>query len=359
MVAASSWYEDSSSRLPWTNRIPSDSCRQTSSRNGVRAYSRTASWTRDAKSSSAHSRRANPTSPNPGGNRPRFARSYTAGMSFFRARSPVTPNITSTQGPAMRGSRRSCGSRSGFPLNLSSTTVVLSFHYQAQPNDCSPTRRNGWSGEPIPRPRVAGALRHVSPAHKPRIQGGRGEHQSEVCVRPVEQPHRPSARVIRSGAGPVDQHHRLPDEPDSARPGDQRVQPAGVRYRPQHEAGRDGEDGIDEDPRGDGRSAGHDRQHRHPASLVVLAVAPGEGPGVRRGPEEDDHEQDHRGPCDGPGDCRPADERREAARDTAPDDVLGRLAFEPQRVDEHVQGCLLYTSDAADEEDSVDLGGRR
>ena len=24
-----------------------------------------------------------------------------------------------------------------------------------------------------------------------------------------------------------------------------------------------------------------------------------------------------------------------------------------------VQGCLLYTSDAADEEDSVDLGGRR
>src|SRR5664280_681677 len=266
MVAASSWYEDSSSRLPWTNRIPSDSCRQTSSRNGVRAYSRTASWTRDAKSSSAHSRRANPTSPNPGGNRPRFARSYTAGMSFFRARSPVTPNITSTQGPAMRGSRRSCGSRSGFPLNLSSTTVVLSFHYQAQPNDCSPTRRNGLSGEPIPRPRVAGALRHVSPAHKPRIQGGRGEHQSEVCVRPV------------------------------------------------------------------------DRQHRHPASLVVLAVAPGEGPGVRRGPEEDDHEQDHRGPCDGPGDCRPADERREAARDTAPDDVLGRLAFEPQRVDEHIQG---------------------
>src|SRR5664279_6620631 len=26
---------------------------------------------------------------------------------------------------------------------------------------------------------------------------------------------------------------------------------------------------------------------------------------------------------------------------------------------EYVSGCLLYTSDAADEEDSVDLGGRR
>ena len=25
----------------------------------------------------------------------------------------------------------------------------------------------------------------------------------------------------------------------------------------------------------------------------------------------------------------------------------------------HCQSCLLYTSDAADEEDSVDLGGRR
>ena len=28
------------------------------------------------------------------------------------------------------------------------------------------------------------------------------------------------------------------------------------------------------------------------------------------------------------------------------------------RVD-HIYACLLYTSDAADEEDSVDLGGRR
>src|SRR6266536_2230580 len=36
-------------------------------------------------------------------------------MSFLRARSPVTPKITSAQGSGIRGRRRSCGSRSGLP----------------------------------------------------------------------------------------------------------------------------------------------------------------------------------------------------------------------------------------------------
>ena len=36
-----------------------------------------------------------------------------AGMSFLRARSPVTPKMTRTHGPATRGIRRSRGSRSG------------------------------------------------------------------------------------------------------------------------------------------------------------------------------------------------------------------------------------------------------
>src|SRR3569833_3047290 len=36
-----------------------------------------------------------------------------AGSSFLRARAPVTPNSTSTQGPATRGRRLSRGSRSG------------------------------------------------------------------------------------------------------------------------------------------------------------------------------------------------------------------------------------------------------
>ena len=56
---------------------------------------------------------AEATSAKLGGSRPRLARSYTAGMSFFRARSPVTPKSTSDDGPAIRFSRRSRGSRSG------------------------------------------------------------------------------------------------------------------------------------------------------------------------------------------------------------------------------------------------------
>ena len=43
--------------------------------------------------------RANPTSAKPGGSSPRLARSYTAGMSFLRDRSPVTPKMTSALGP--------------------------------------------------------------------------------------------------------------------------------------------------------------------------------------------------------------------------------------------------------------------
>src|SRR4051794_20355434 len=93
------------------------SCCQTSSRNGVRACALTASWTSAAKSSCCHSRRANPTSEKPGGSNPRLARSYTAGISFLRDRSPVTPKMTRPDGPAIRGSRRSAGSRSGLLLD--------------------------------------------------------------------------------------------------------------------------------------------------------------------------------------------------------------------------------------------------
>src|SRR5215469_9620749 len=39
-----------------------------------------------------------------------------AGISFFRARSPVTPNSTRTHGPATRGMRRSRGSRNGLTI---------------------------------------------------------------------------------------------------------------------------------------------------------------------------------------------------------------------------------------------------
>src|SRR5664279_4962345 len=39
--------------------------------------------------------------------------------------------------------------------------------------------------------------------------------------------------------------------------------------------------------------------------------------------------------------------------------VTGPAAARASARDTRVSGCLLYTSDAADEEDSVDLGGRR
>src|SRR5271167_3878510 len=47
-----------------------------------------------------------------------------AGISFLRARSPVTPNITTTHGPATRGMRRSRGSRSGLTGSLASSSAA-------------------------------------------------------------------------------------------------------------------------------------------------------------------------------------------------------------------------------------------
>ncbi|GHD92100.1 hypothetical protein GCM10010508_43510 [Streptomyces naganishii JCM 4654] len=51
-----------------------------------------------------------------------MARSYTAGMSFLRDRSPVTPKITNPDGPAIRGNRRSRPSRNGFAHPAAGTT---------------------------------------------------------------------------------------------------------------------------------------------------------------------------------------------------------------------------------------------
>src|SRR5674536_371783 len=39
--------------------------------------------------------------------------------------------------------------------------------------------------------------------------------------------------------------------------------------------------------------------------------------------------------------------------------MASRFSRPPKRLVTHSPSCLLYTSDAADEEDSVDLGGRR
>src|SRR3712207_4456047 len=105
--------------------MPSASCCHVASRNSVRAYFFTESWTISAKSWVSQSRRANPVRAKPCGSRPRLVRSYTAGMSFLRDRSPVTPKITRPQGPAMRGRRLSRGSRSGFTHPSGDRLLVL------------------------------------------------------------------------------------------------------------------------------------------------------------------------------------------------------------------------------------------
>ena len=84
--------------------------------------------------------------------------------------------------------------------------------------------------------------------------------------------------------------------------------------------------------------AGRDHgQHRDVDVGVVLAVAQRQRPGVRRGPEEDHREQHDRHPGQRAGDRGPADQRREAAGQPAPDDVLGRPALEQHRVAEDVE----------------------
>ncbi len=137
------------------------------------------------------------------------------------------------------------------------------------------------------------------------------------------------------GAGPepvrLDQEHRA--EHDRGRD----VHEAGVGHRPQQQGRGDRRPGVEHDLAADhGRGRDH-RQHRHVHAGVVVAVAQGQGPRVRRGPEEHHHEEHHRRPGELAGDRGPADERREAAGQPAPDDVLGGPALEPDRVDEQVE----------------------
>ena len=75
-----------------------------------------------------------------------------------------------------------------------------------------------------------------------------------------------------------------------------------------------------------------------PGARVVVAVAGGQRPGVRRGPEEHDGEQRERGRGERAGDRRPADQHGHAPGDAAPDDVLRRPPLEQHRVDDDVEG---------------------
>ena len=81
----------------------------------------------------------------------------------------------------------------------------------------------------------------------------------------------------------------------------------------------------------------HDRQHRYAGGFVIAADQQRERPEVRRCPEEDDREEQERRDCDVAGGRRPADQRRDRAGGAADDDVLGRRALQPARVDEDVE----------------------
>src|SRR6478735_4791563 len=74
-----------------------------------------------------------------------------AGINFFLARSPVTPKITIPEGPAIRGSRLSRGSRRGLVV-METMSVVVSFH------------RTCGSTEPLAEPGAAiAAMRRPRP----------------------------------------------------------------------------------------------------------------------------------------------------------------------------------------------------
>ena len=82
---------------------------------------------------------------------------------------------------------------------------------------------------------------------------------------------------------------------------------------------------------------GDRRQHRHVGGAVVVGVADGQRPEVRRRPQEDGDEQHDRRPVERVGDGRPADEHRHGAGRAADDDVLAARALQPDRVDEDVE----------------------
>ncbi len=127
--------------------------------------------------------------------------------------------------------------------------------------------------------------------------------------------------------------------------GDDRVEPARGRHRPQGERGCDGEPAVDDDLPADLVRRGHHRQHRDGGGCVVVAVADREGPEVRRGPEEDDKEEDDRRPGQRAGDSGPADQRRETTGGAAPDDVLRRTSLQDERVPEHVEDVRRQRED--------------
>src|ERR1700689_4268928 len=99
-----------------------------------------------------------------------------AGMSFLRARSPVTPNMTSTQGPATRGIRRSRGSRSGLcgssaPVSSAMTPGLAGARPSGSPGSAVTWNLRGVHYEPV-----------WSSASEPHIRSDRVEQLIPRCL---------------------------------------------------------------------------------------------------------------------------------------------------------------------------------
>eukprot|EP00658_Telonema_sp_P-2_P030104 TRINITY_DN22799_c0_g1_i1.p1 TRINITY_DN22799_c0_g1~~TRINITY_DN22799_c0_g1_i1.p1 ORF type:complete len:178 (-),score=51.45 TRINITY_DN22799_c0_g1_i1:46-579(-) len=113
----------------------------------------------------------------------------------------------------------------------------------------------------------------------------------------------------------------------------------------------------------------HNQQHQRPSSHAggyqpgeSVALAPNR-PGQWKPSTHNESLQLAQHPAQGTTRVKDAKEMLEQyLDDDEPDDGHGSQPWE-RGSNNHVQavlyGCLLYTSDAADEEDSVDLGGRR
>ena len=171
-----------------------------------------------------------------------------------------------------------------------------------------------------------------------RVERDGDEQQREIHVRPVEQPHRAHVGELVAAPGALPHQVGLDQEAGPEHGGDDRVE-----QMPVSATGHSASETAHHHPRVGDDLAGHalgvldHRQHRHVDAGVVLAVAHRQRPGVRRRPEEHDQEQHDRRPGELVGDGGPADQRREAAGEAAPHDVLRRTPLEHHRVAEEVE----------------------
>src|SRR2546423_9174329 len=219
----------SSSNEPGTNLMLPEARAQTSSFHGVRACCWAASRASASKSPSPQSRRANPSTTKLDGSIPRLARSYTAGMSFLRARSPVTPKITRAQGSGIRGRRRSCGSRSGLPtsdlLGEGPGGVEQPGQAGRAIGQVQVKQRASALGQRLPVARRLGGLQGAETERLPGYRQVGADRAGDLEVRADLR----SALVVLAGGG---QEARAPaggDPPAPARPGQRPPGPGRVR----------------------------------------------------------------------------------------------------------------------------------